>query len=55
MVHPGRNAENPPETPFPRFSAVERRQELETLLNAKLHLIFIEQNIFLTPFPENPS
>lgn len=55
MVHPGRNAENPPETPFSRFSTVERRQELETLLNAKLHIIFRRMNILLTSFPEDPS
>ena len=54
MVHPGRIAGNPPETPFSRFSTVERRKELETLLNAKLHLIFRNMNILLTPFPENP-
>ena len=55
MVHPGRNAANPPETPFSRFSTVERRRELETLLNPKLHLMLKKMNILLTPFPENPS
>ena len=54
MVHPGRIVANPPETPFSRFSTVERRQELETLLNAKRNLIFKEMNILLIPFPENP-
>ena len=54
MVHPGREAEHLWENPFSRFSTVERRQELETLLNAKLNLIFKELNISLTPFPENP-
>jgi len=54
MVHPGRNVSNPPETPFSRFSTVERRQELETLLNTKRKLIFKGMNILLIPFPENP-
>jgi len=55
MVHPGRFVENSPKTPFSSFSTGERRKELETLLNGKLHLIFNEMDIFLTPFPENPS
>jgi predicted glycoside hydrolase/deacetylase ChbG (UPF0249 family) len=55
MVHPGRNIENPPETPFSKFSTLERKKELETLLNEKLDIIFKKMGIFLTPFPENPS
>jgi predicted glycoside hydrolase/deacetylase ChbG (UPF0249 family) len=54
MVHPGRNIENPPETPFSKFSTVQRRKELETLLNAKLRIILKKMNIILTPFPETP-
>jgi predicted glycoside hydrolase/deacetylase ChbG (UPF0249 family) len=52
MVHPGRMVEDPPETPFSSFSTVEREQELETLLKAKLRLILNEMKIILTPFPE---
>jgi chitin disaccharide deacetylase len=55
MVHPGRYVENPPETPFSRFSTVERGLELETLRNEKLPLILNQLNILLTPFPENGS
>jgi hypothetical protein len=54
MVHPGRNIENPPETPFSSFSTAEREQELETLLNTQLPLILKRMEIILTPFPENP-
>jgi predicted glycoside hydrolase/deacetylase ChbG (UPF0249 family) len=54
MVHPGRVVGNPPETPFSGFSTVEREQELETLLNAKLRLILDEMEIIFTPFPETP-
>jgi predicted glycoside hydrolase/deacetylase ChbG (UPF0249 family) len=54
MVHPGRIVANPLETPFSSFSTVEREQELETLLNAKLSLILKEMKIILTPFPETP-
>jgi hypothetical protein len=52
MVHPGRIIGNLSETPFSSFSTVEREQELETLLNAKLRLILKEMEITLTPFPE---
>ena len=54
MVHPGRVIGNLPKTPFSSFSTVEREQELETLLNAKLRLILKEMKIILTPFPETP-
>jgi predicted glycoside hydrolase/deacetylase ChbG (UPF0249 family) len=55
MVHPGRVVANLPETPFSNFSTVEREQELETLLNARLRLILNEMKIILTPFPETPD
>jgi predicted glycoside hydrolase/deacetylase ChbG (UPF0249 family) len=55
MVHPGRIVKTRLETPFSSFSTVEREQELETLLDSKLHLIFKEMEITLTSFPENPS
>ena len=55
MVHPGRFVENPPETPYSGFSTVEREQELETLLNAKLRFILEKMEIILTPFPESPN
>ena len=54
MVHPGRIAKNPQETPFSSFSTLDREQELETLLNSKLRLILKERKIILTPFPEPP-
>ncbi len=54
MVHPGRIAKNPLESPFSSFSTVEREGELETLLNSKLRLIFNKMKIILTPFPEIP-
>ncbi len=54
MVHPGRVVGNLPETPFSSFSTVEREQELETLLNARLRLILNEMKIILTSFPETP-
>jgi predicted glycoside hydrolase/deacetylase ChbG (UPF0249 family) len=54
MVHPGRIFKESQETPFSSFSTVEREQELETLLNARLRLILEELKIILTPFPENP-
>lgn len=54
MVHPGRIIKNLPETPFSGFSTIEREQELETLLNSKLGLIFDRMKIILAPFPEIP-
>ena len=55
MVHPGRNVEDSPETSFSAFSTVDRRLELETLLNGELNFIFERLKILLTPFPEDPS
>lgn len=52
MVHPGRFLERVPKTPFSGFSTLDREQELEILLNAKLRLILKEMQVNLTPFPE---
>jgi len=55
MVHPGRIAEHPQQTPFSSFSTLDREQELETLLNSKLRLILKERKIILNPFSEPPN